>query len=623
MCGINGIIGIRDAKKAKEKIQSMNNALQHRGPDDEGYFMDEGVALGHRRLSIIDLSAAGHQPMKSYDGRYALVFNGEIYNFQSLKKQLDYSFQTGTDTEVILAAYEKWGEACLDHMNGMFAFALYDLTEKKVFIARDRLGIKPLYYYVDQGMLAFCSELRPLLKSGLVPKKADRKALVDYLRYQTVHAPNTIVEGVKMLMPGSFMRVDLAGGEPGLSFHTWWSADTEKYQLDKAPAAVIHKEIKKRMYEAVECRLVADVPFGAFLSGGIDSSLVVGIMAEVSAEPVHTFNISFAEEQFSEARYARQIAEKYKTKHQEIRLNPSDFLELLPAALQAMDHPSGDGPNTFVVSKATKEAGISMALTGLGGDELFAGYPVFKRMHRLETIKNIWKLPAALRRMAGDALYQLKPGIAAGKIRAALGEPHYSFGSNFAYTRRVLLEEQIQVLLHEPQDPTDELVASLFNGGGKKGQILSSISRAEIGSYMQNVLLRDSDQMSMAHALELRVPFLDYRLVEYVLAVPDHIKYPQSKKKLLIDSLPNILPENIVNRPKMGFEFPWAHWLKHELHDLANHQLLQLGSYGVMREEAIAGLWQQFKSGDPGISYSRIWPLVVLSHWLEQNEVSL
>jgi asparagine synthase (glutamine-hydrolysing) len=623
MCGINGLLGLQQQDRAGNIVGRMNRALQHRGPDDEGIFVEEGVALGHRRLSIIDLSNAGHQPMQSHDGRYVLVFNGEIYNYQQLKKQLDYPYRTGTDTEVILAAYAKWGAGCLEHLNGMFAFALFDREEKKVLIARDRLGIKPLYYYTNQGMLAFSSELRPLLQSGLVSKKVDRQALEDYLRYQTVHAPATIVEGVKMLMPGNFMRIDLAGGVPEWSMHSWWKADSTKYQLEHTPADEIHKEIKKRMYEAVESRLVADVPFGAFLSGGIDSSLVVGIMAEVSSRPVHTFNVSFAEEQFSEAPYARQIAEKYKTEHKEIQLSPAHFLELLPAALQAMDHPSGDGPNTYVVSKATKEAGISMALTGLGGDELFAGYPVFKRMHRLNGLKALWNLPAGLRRIAGDALYKLKPGIAAGKIRAVLAEQNFSFGSNFAYTRRVLLEEQIGALLVKPQATADALVSSIEAAGGNGEHVLSATSRAEIGSYMQNVLLRDADQMSMAHALELRVPFLDYRLVEYVLAVPDAIKYPHTKKKLLIDSLPHILPENIVNRPKMGFEFPWAHWLKHELHDLANHQLMQLSRGGVFKEEAVAGLWQQFKQGDPNISYSRIWPLVVLSHWLEKNEVEL
>ncbi|WP_017729787.1 asparagine synthase (glutamine-hydrolyzing) [Nafulsella turpanensis] len=622
MCGINGILGLQEAGQARERIDKMNNTLQHRGPDDAGFFVEECIALGHRRLSIIDLSSAGHQPMLSHDGRYVLVFNGEIYNYRELKKQLDYPYRTGTDTEVILAAYAKWGEGCLEHMNGMFAFALYDRETKTVFIARDRLGIKPLYFYSGQGLLSFSSELRPLLQSGLVPKKAERRALVDYLRYQTVHAPDTIVEGVKMLMPGTFLRIGLTAGKPEWSIHRWWKAEAQQYQLNGTPAAEIHQEIRKRMYEAVECRLVADVPFGAFLSGGIDSSLVVGIMAEVSSRPVHTFNISFAEEQFSEARYARQIAEKFKTEHKEIKLSPADFLGLLPAALQAMDHPSGDGPNTYVVSKATKEVGISMALTGLGGDELFAGYAVFRRMQRLERLKGLWKLPVGVRKLAGETLYKMKPGIAAGKIRAALAAPAFSFGSNFACTRRVFLEEQVQQLLAGAQLPADALTASL-EAEGVNNDILSATSRAEIGSYMQNVLLRDSDQMSMAHALELRVPFLDYRLVEYVLAVPDKIKYPHTKKKLLIDSLPHLLPDNIVNRPKMGFEFPWAHWLKGELHDLADHQLQQLATGGVFKEEGIARLWQQFKQGDPNVSYSRIWPLVVLSHWLEQNEVEL
>src|SRR5690554_1432851 len=401
----------------------------------------------------------------------------------------------------------------------------------------------------------------------------------------------------------------------------------EKYwtlrKLKPAPTGSyeeVKQEVRRLFFKAVEKRLVADVPFGAFLSGGIDSSAVVGAMAQLASRRVKTFNISFAEEAYSEAPYARYIAELHQTDHHEIQLSPAHFLEHLPAALQAMDHPSGDGPNTWMVSKATKEAGIDMALSGLGGDEVFGGYAIFTRMAQLQKMKALWQLPPALRRLAGQTLMALKPGVASTKMASLLAMKQYNFNSADVQSRQVRSDAQIADLLTQPL-PGNHLPADWLQQQGWEGSdkhLLSRVSAAEMETYMQNVLLRDSDQMSMAHALELRVPFMDHQLIEYVLALPDQIKYPSTPKKLLVDSLPDLLPDYIVNRPKMGFVFPWEHWLRNELHSYADERLKLLDKNEAFRKGEILKLWNSFLKGDPRVTFSRIWPLVVLAQWSKE-----
>lgn len=629
MCGINGILGIKDTVLSKQKVQSMNVTMKHRGPDDEGVFVNEDIALGHRRLSIIDLSDAGHQPMQSHDGRFQIVYNGELYNFKELKFELQrvmsgskeqaYFFQTNTDTEVIIAAYARWGEDCVNHFNGMYAFAIWDNEKKELFIARDRLGIKPLYYIYTNNILAFSSEIRSLLASELIPKQLDENSLVDFLRYQTVHAPNTIVKGLKMLMPGHYMK----GSNGKITIHSYWNlkknisraSDGKSYQE-------VCKDVNQLLTKAVERRLIADVPFGAFLSGGIDSSAIVGLMTKVSTEKVKTFSVTFDESEFSEAKYAQLIAEKFNTDHHEIKLNPTDFLDELPNALKAMDHPSGDGPNTYIVSKATKEAGITMALSGLGGDELFAGYDVFKRS--LELNKKAWlnAVPKFMRGAGGAMLTKAKPGVASEKIAEFLKQDSINFKSFYPLSRQVLMDKDILAILNK-KELTSNMVSEIIEASdiiNLKSKI-SQVSIAEISTYMQNVLLGDADQMSMAHALEVRVPFIDYTLVEYVLGVPDKYKSTSSPKKLLVDSLGDLLPPEIVNRPKMGFSFPWKNWMKNEMKTFCEQQMVSLSKRKLFNEQGVMKLWKAFLSDDPKVTWSRIWYLVVLENWLQENNI--
>lgn len=625
MCGINGIF-YYDQPVAKAAVERMNDQLSHRGPDDHGIYEAPHIVLGHRRLSIIDLSRAGQQPMSTADGRYTLVFNGELYNYKEVRSQLrGVDFKTETDTEVVLQAFAAWGKNCLRAFNGMFAFAVWDKAEKSLFIARDRMGIKPLYFYRDDQHVIFSSEVRALLASDLVPRKLNHDSVVDYLRFQTVHAPYTIVDRVYMLQPGHYLQIN----EEQTKMESWWNMTD---LVDRTSLHSSYKEvcgnIRDRLYTAVERRLVADVPFGAFLSGGIDSSAIVGIMSEVGQQQVKTFSVSFNEEAFSEAKYARIIANKFKTDHREIVLKPEDFLQTIPEALSAMDHPSGDGPNTYVVSKATKEAGVTMALSGLGGDELFAGYDIFKRALELEGKKWLLSFPVGFRRMGGSMLKAFKPGAASDKIYETLKLARYDISYTYPISRRVLMDEVIEklVTLHDlPEDRVAEIALETtgYESRGFQFPGLSQVSFNEISTYMQNVLLRDTDQMSMASALEVRVPFLDHELAEYVFNVSDRYKYPHSPKKLLIDSLHGLLPSEVVDRPKMGFVLPWENWLKQDLKSFSEDRLKALGERGLFHSQAIQKLWAEFQKGNPRFTWARVWPMVVLEDWMQKNNVEV
>lgn len=621
MCGINGIVALDGGGAGlSARVDLMNTALAHRGPDDGGVFSDRSVVFGHRRLSVIDLSAAGHQPMQSADGRYVIVFNGEIYNFRELRARLDYPFKSHTDTEVLLAAWQAWGAACIEQLIGMFAFAVWDRDRCELYLVRDRLGKKPVYYYSDGEHLVFSSEIRALIASGLVPRRLDTDALADFLRYQTVHQPTTIIEGVRMLPAGTHLHV--VGRQTDI--RSYWSPLQARMRPDITRQDA-QKAVREALQQAVERRLVADVPFGAFLSGGIDSSAIVALMSQVT-DKVSTFSISFAEEEFSEARYARMVADKYNTEHHEIQLSPDDFLALLPEALDGMDHPSGDGPNTYVVSKMTREAGITMALSGLGGDELFAGYSIFERSMRLRNLRWLNLVPRLLRAGLGQLAHGLKPSIATAKIAGILGKRRLSALSAYPFNRQVFLDEQISAVLNReplPGNAVDVLLDEYSADARFQAMpLLSQVSVAEMATYMQHVLLRDTDQMSMAHALEVRVPFLDHELVELVLGLPDAIKYPHTPKQLLVESLGDLLPSEIVNRPKMGFTLPYAQWMKADLRAFCEQRLNRLAEREAFNGANVRAYWADFLADRKTISWSRIWMLVVLEHWLEKNAVA-
>lgn len=624
MCGINGFVSERFPQEDKNNIVGrMNDRLAHRGPDSGGLWSDHLACLGHRRLSIIDLSPESNQPFLSNDRRYVIVYNGELYNYRELKLELQrasqgsghqpYFFSTASDTEVVLAAYIRWGNKCLDYFNGMYALAIYDTREHTLLVARDRFGVKPLYYHYGEEGLVFSSEIRPIIHSGIKKFQLNKAALSEYTMYQSVLSPRTIVKGIYMLMPGHYM--ELAANKLEVTRYytpnTYKNAEGLNYQQTC-------NRVNELLSLSVQRRLVADVPFGAFLSGGIDSSAVVGLMSKVSQEKVRTFNISFNESEFSESKYARIIAKKFNTEHHEIKLTPEDFLKQLPEALHAMDHPGGDGPNTYIVSKATKQAGITMALSGIGGDELFGGYAVFKRMASLQKRAWINAVPRIARKGVGYAVKLKGKSVSAHKIDELLGQEKIDFVSAYILNRSIFTYKELSLLLPDakPYDSIRDIVKTIPQN---EGHLLSSVSLAEMNTYLLNTLLRDADQMSMAVALEVREPFLDHHLIEFVLGVNDEFKFPHTAKKLLTDSLGDLLPGEIVHRPKMGFTLPWQQWLKNDMRTFCEKNMLALDSKGLFVDEGMKTLWERFLKGDALVTWSRVWHLIVLNHWIEEN----
>lgn len=630
MCGISGIAKLQIDERDQQVLRQMTHALAHRGPDDQGHWHESspksetqsgGVALGHRRLSILDLSPRGKQPMLSRCERYVLAFNGEIYNFKELRAEIpEATFETGTDTEVLLEAWKKWGVDCLHKLEGMFAFAMWDREKQKLTLVRDRLGIKPLYYRLQDKELLFSSELRGLLASGRFSPKLERQALRDYLAYQTVHAPMTILKGVFLLEPGHFAEWE--GGE--WEKKAWWEI-TRSAQMDagKLPYEQQKQEIRELFRQAVEKRMVSDVPLGAFLSGGIDSSAVVAMMARAKEGPVDTFSVVFKEKEWDESPWSEMIAKMYNTRHHPILLQPERFLEELPNALNSMDHPSGDGINSYVVSKVTREAGITVALSGLGGDEIFAGYPFFRQLSDIQSKKILKVLPWTLRKGLAGMARVLPGGRRGEKIASVLALKNTSFESIFPVYRRLFSEKNAaRFLLNGDQGRlSSERWLDAHAQELNALPLLSRISAAEVENYMQNVLLRDTDQMSMAHALEVRVPFLDHRLISFVLGIGDEQKYPVKPKKLLIEALDGLLPEQVIYRKKMGFTFPWEAWMRSELRSFCQVRMENLEQRGIFNQGEIEGLWKRFLSQDKTVIWPHVWVLVVLEDWLAKNGI--
>jgi asparagine synthase (glutamine-hydrolysing) len=636
MCGIAGAVfseGRTTPQAAGRLVQDMIDALAHRGPDGSGVWTSGApgsgavVALGHRRLAIIDVTADGAQPMT--DAALAITYNGEAYNFRDLGRELNQrgpTLRTRSDTEVVLRAYAEWGPSCVDRLRGMFAFGIWDGPRRRLFLARDRFGIKPLYYYAGDGVFLFASEIRALLASGLVPRRVDSTALWQYLGYQSVPSPRTLVEEVRMLEPGHFLDVP-AGGR--IVPKRYWDL------LDVRPSPSVtvaesRTEVRRLLDDAVSAHMVSDVPVGVFLSGGIDSSALAMLVAQQGTRPI-TFSVGTGEAAFDETEQARAVATACGAEHHEVRLSDSNLLGLLPAALGAMDHPSGDGVNTYVVSHAVHQAGLKVALSGLGGDELFGGYPSFGRIRSARGLLGQWgRTPAVLRRTAARVVGALD-GVSAGATKvAAVCETDGALQHVWPITRQVFSDAERRRLLSADavmaaslEHPYSRLLAEAFARQPAAG-LVSRISYAEARTYMHDTLLADTDQMSMAHGLEIRVPLLDHRLAEYVVGLSDTCKDSREgrPKRLLVESLDGLLPAAVVNGPKKGFVLPFPIWMRGALRGFCEAGIADLERRQSFRPAALQSTWSAFVAGDRRVTWTRVWQLVVLGVWLEQNGIA-
>lgn len=617
MCGIAGVYTYRGQSPHASVVRNVTDALAHRGPDAEGFYEDDKVSFGHKRLSIIDLSDCSNQPMTDVSGRYCLIFNGEIYNFREIKARLsDYPFRSDGDTEVLLAAFIKWGPACLEMFRGMYAFAIWDKQKRELVLARGRFGVKPLYYFTDGNHLYFASEIRALLSSGKVAPKANRQAIGNFLSYQSVSGDETIVDGIRSLPAGTYMTIN----DSGNTIHYYWKIVQHKPSFDYENRQEVRKKIYQLLLSSVEQRMISDVPLGAFLSGGIDSSVIVGLMAEVSSAPVNTFTVAFKEKKYDESYYAKLVASRFNTNHQQILLSPDSFLEELTPALDAMDTPSGDGINSYVVSKAIRQAGLAVALSGVGGDELFAGYPIFSQYMQLMRFKGIWKPMWPVRRLMADAMSG--KNSKGSRFMQVLRAKNAGISTFYPAFRQIVSPTMLAACTNLQYDYT---LASAdlerLNGELSALPLLSQVSVAEYLGYTQHTLLKDMDQMSMAQSLEVREPYFDHDLVEFVLHVPDDQKYPDYPKKLLVESLNGLLPAEVVHRKKQGFVFPWNDWMKNELRSFCENHLLAISSRDFIKGPQLMMYWKRFLNGDQSVRWMEIWLFVVLEYWLQKNNV--
>ena len=608
-------------------IQPMVTALRHRGPDDAGVQLVSNnlpaALLGHARLAIIDLSPSAHQPMTDSVTGNCLTFNGEIYNFQEIRDRLRAAgdvFISSSDSEVILRAYARWGSDCIPDFRGIFAFALWDRSMRRLLLARDHLGVKPLYYWLGDGRLVFASEVRALLASGLVPKIPDTKGLLSFLAYGSVQEPFTLVAGVRSLPAGSHAWYEDGKLEIRPYWHPLHGPACEAPDLPS-----IDEQTRQVLSEAVRLQMISDVPLGAFLSGGIDSTAVTALMQQESARQIRSCCIVFPEAAFDERRFAREAAGHIGTEHAELELREADFNRHLEGALAAFDQPSIDGLNTYFVSKATREAGLTVALSGLGGDEVFAGYNGFHKpllLHRAHQLCAL--LPLPLRRMLAAGLSRMPSG---GWVRRCARLPVLDRPPYFL-SRLLFTEEEIDGLLRDGRSRRsaggggswwEESFSAIVEGARGQDPV-NQVSMLEMQTYMRSTLLRDTDQMSMAHALEVRVPLLDYRLVEWMLSVPGALKLEKGVPKVrLTRPLAGLLPDRTVRRPKRGFEIPLSAWLRQQLGARVKEVVLArgTGSHDIFKQEALESLWSRFEHDR--VSWSRVWAIFMLKTWLQRH----
>lgn len=616
MCGVAGQFRADGGTVDRAVVRRMTDVLRHRGPDGDGFFFDGPVGLGHRRLAIIDL-AGGSQPMSTADGTIWITYNGEVYNYRELREELvrlGFVFRTTSDTEVILHGYQAWGVRCLERLRGMFAFAIWDGRRRRMFLARDRVGIKPLVYSWDGRCLRFASEVKAILEDGEVPREIDWDALMDYVSFLYVPGPRSIFGAIRKLPPASYLLCSLDGDGPEI--HRYWdlrmAPDHEGREADWV------EQLDHLVHEAVRLHTVSDVPVGAFLSGGVDSSAVVACMARASVGPVKTFSIGFDEENFDELRYARQVAARYGTDHFEMVVKP-DVMDVLPRLAWQFDEPFGDASAvpTYCVSKVTRDH-VAVALSGDGGDENFAGYRRYREALSLH--RRMDRMPAAM----------LKPLLRWAGTRRG----HGARGRDFlALLGMSPMERYYRMLTYQSDETlglllTEEAAAGMGRRAGSESfdclasqagtdDYVATLQYVDIHHYLPEDILVKVDRASMLTSLETRVPLLDHVLMEHVARMPSSVKLRDGVgKHVFKEAMRPYLPAEILNRRKMGFGVPLASWFRRELKDFARDIISdrRTRQRGIFRPDVAEALINAHLSGSRDYS-SQLWSLICFELW--------
>ncbi len=629
MCGICGImtLGSTPGRADQDLIDRMTDSLSHRGPNDRGTWSDDRVSLGHRRLSVIDLSSAGHQPMENEDGTVIIAYNGEVYNFQELKKKYSlehrgHVFRSQTDTEVLVHLYEEIGLDMVQELNGMFALAIWDARHGQLHLIRDRYGIKPLFYQLDQGHFRFGSEIKSIIADARVTRKPSLQALHDFLTFNYVPGTQTAFDGIHEISPGHLMTVDKTGI---VQQKRYWDLDfTVDHSIDEQSAV-------QRSYElmdlSVRRRLIADVPIGVLLSGGLDSSTLVALMSKHTSERIHTYSVGFEDQSFNELPYAKIVADQFNTIHREVLITADSVKAMLPKYLSFIDEPYGDGsaiPTYYVCQSAKDE--VVVVLSGEGGDETFAGYETYAAYqaskwfsHVPQILRNKVISPLVHRLPASDKKLSLEF-----KLKRFLGGQDLAPELAHLWWRIVLNESQKMDMYSD--SVRDEFVAERSDRHFSKAyqrseasDVLSGLMYIDSSVFLPDDLMIKNDRMSMAHSLEARVPFTDPELTGYLASVPPKLKMKRMRKKHLMRlAMQNDLPDSILNKKKVGLEMPYSRWLKHELNDLMKHYLGpdNLMATGLFKPGPIKQLIDNHESGrvDNG---RPLWGLLNYMMWHE------
>ncbi len=615
MCGIAGIYRFDRPTDEPDLslVRGMTEALRHRGPDAWGVSRLGNAVFGHRRLSIIDLSPAGNQPLSDTLGEVWITYNGEIYNYPELRQELidlGHGFRSTSDTEILVVGYREWGmRKLLERLRGMFAFALLDRSQPqpRFVLARDRVGIKPLYYFSTGEYLLFASEICGLLASGLFSPSIDRSSFLSFLQWGTIPEPQTGIEGVRSLEPGQYLSSESTRGE----CQQYWQVENFLEPLEGPPAGSMDhsEELRPLLEKVVGIHQLSDVPVGVFLSGGIDSSSLALLAASGRDDPIQTISVIFDEATFDEARWAKLVAEKCRSRHTEVRVSGHDFVSQMSEVFKAFDQPTIDGVNTYYVAWAARRRGLKVVLSGLGGDELFLGYRHFHNASRGErACKMLGVVPSWLRRPGLDIigwLSALAGRKSADRLRY-LNQPGPA--SYYQLYRGLFHDSEIQQLSAATREEMQALNAEVQ--AVQSPTFLGNVVASEFKGYLRNQLLRDADVMSMAHSVEVRVPFLDHILVEKVLGWPASTQLsPGVNKPLLVGAMGETLPREVWDRPKQGFVFPLQNWLNQQSRRL----LMETLESDWLERSAVQKIWTGFRQGRT--HWARPWATLVWSHW--------
>lgn len=629
MCGIAGIIA-KDPALVRAALPKMVAVQTHRGPDDQGQeIFDLGgswLGLGQRRLSILDLSPMGHQPMAHPETGDQIIFNGEIYNFQALRHELEAAgakFRGHSDTEVLLHGLVRWGPEYISRLEGMYAFAFYKKSDGRLLLARDPVGIKPLYFSKPREALVFASEVRGILAAGLIDRKVDRQAVAGLLAYGSVPEPLTIYDSIRTFPAGCWRWFDarrLQDAEP-LPPIRYWSFPEVNVQANESGAVCT---LRETLDAAVRDHLVSDVPVGVFLSAGLDSTIMAALAAKHTPQ-LRTFTVGFADRpEMSEASLAAETARRIGTQHTDIQITGQEAEATARRWLDSLDQPSVDGLNTYVISQAVRAQGIVVALSGLGGDELFGGYSSFARVPRLmRLLGRVSWVPRSLRSAATSLATLGKPSAVQQKARD-MAASNAGIVELFLQCRRSMSNGQLAALdVHahelglEPTFLPPDVMGSLRP---QTDDVLAALSRLESTFYMGNTLLRDSDTNGMAHSLEIRVPLLDRRMLDFALALPGSVKLPTgvNNKHLLRTAFSEYLPSELTSRHKTGFTLPIGHWVAGPMRDLCESALRHLKGTGLLNRAGIDAVWSEYIRGTDRVHWTRPVTLCILGHYLQQ-----